>query len=499
MTMNTSNHPWPCAIHNPDNLTPEQFGDPKVWRPATPDETADVPHEVWHNDMWYAAAVYKKAFKIWSSSYRIRLSDRPWPVAKPAEFPPPPVGHEWHNPGGMPADKLLEGWRLLVKQEVTNKAMPNTRCYYPGWLAPSCVCTFTCSDDCTILVPATTPFPPADLTDADPCPKEAPCGWVEVTSGVVQKHDYLYFEKAIFSDWAQNLIGDKIEYDGVKIYRHPARMPKAEEKADSFGFTITKERCEKLAVMGQDHTISAGAFSEPDEPNNPQNVNPRHIPSGYRLARKSEMDGKYNHSARAWSLTGERFVPVPGCFMEPSWTVVVPDSVHWQARAEKAEPELPGVEHHMRNSEPFDLQSRAEKAEAALDASRADWHRLNALLCESNDRVGKLEAELAALKLRKIGVLLPIVEPLPPVPDGCMRVFGNADENVILTNALVKSDAHYADLILPTPPDKRAEFEAMWKKGAAAQLDWNREEDGQFTCELIERAFQHWLNAGGDK
>lgn len=388
--MNTSDSPWPCAIHNPDNLEPSQFGDPTIWRPATPDETADVPHEWWNKllSRWQPQKILAEPYSHLILTYRIRLADRPWPVAKPADFPPPPVGHEWHNPGGMPADKLPDGWRLLVKQEVDGNNHDGCLFWYEkgkkfglGYPNGS---IWKWDEESTILVPASTPFPPADLTDADPCPQEPPHGWVEVTSGLRQQHDWM-IEPHGFAFWTTApgiAVADfyQVHGEGSKIYRHPARMPKAEEKA---------------------------------------------------------------------------------------------------------EPELPGVEHHMRNSQPFDMQSRAEKAEAAYE--------------EAVIQLGKKEAELAALKSRKIGVLLPIVEPLPPVPKGCERVTSyNYKGKWVITNHTLKPESHYADIPIPAAPDKRAEFEAMHRDKLAGD-NWRRDADGSFSVYVIEAGFQYWLNAGGDK
>lgn len=272
MTMNTCDSPWPCAIHNPDNLEPSQFGDPTIWRPATPDEYTDVYHEVWDKGIWHEAVQNRSQFKCWIATYRIRLADRPWPVAKPAEFPAPPVGHEWHNPDGVKASDVPTGWRLAVKAEIDNSKRHHAKYWAPSY------------------------------------------------------------------------------------------------KQFQFNYYI--------------------------------------------------FDGQ-------------------GSNMNRTNTLILPAST------------------------PFPP---------------------------------------ADLKLRKIGVLLPITDPLPPVPEGCVRVAGfYHGSGWTLGEVSMIQDTHYADLIIPPAPDKRAKFEAMWKKGAAAQLDWNREEDGQFTCELIERAFQHWLNAGGDK
>jgi len=73
--------PWPMPIHNPDNLTPEQFGDPAIWRPATPDEDCGCEHEM--RDVcrrWVTAptAEYMQ-FKDRPYTFRIRRSVRDWP------------------------------------------------------------------------------------------------------------------------------------------------------------------------------------------------------------------------------------------------------------------------------------------------------------------------------------------------------------------------------------------------------------------------------------
>ena len=75
--------PWPMPIHNPDNLTPEQFGDPAVWRPATPDEDCGCEHEMWYGSdrRWgHAVRMYWLNFgKDRLSTCRIRRDVRDWP------------------------------------------------------------------------------------------------------------------------------------------------------------------------------------------------------------------------------------------------------------------------------------------------------------------------------------------------------------------------------------------------------------------------------------
>lgn len=317
--MSTSNHPWPCAIHNPDNLTPEQFGDPKVWRPATPDEMADVPHKVWcrENNCWRGTTRGRHPFGTYSHTYRIRLADRPWPVAKPA-----------------------------------------------------------------------------DLTDADPCPKEPPHGWVEVTSGERQQHDWMLHRGE--AHWCKGQQMDVAYFlrhaKKGKIYRHPARMPKAEEKA-----------------------------------------------------------------------------------------------IDWQARAEKADAIL---------AECMAIMPHGHTPSHTAENLPGRIGDLAGQLAEECTEREKAEAELAALKARRVGVLLPIVEPLPPVPEGCVRKY--VDEESLFSTNQTEDDQWFIDIQLPAPPDERAEFEAAFRP-AFPNDDWSRAETGEFAHGLMERLFQHWLNAGGDK
>lgn len=50
----------------------------------------------------------------------------------------------------------------------------------------------------------------------------------------------------------------------------------------------------------------------------------------------------------------------------------------------------------------------------------------------------------------RLGRLLPIVEPLPPVPEGCVRVFASKEIKWVPTKFQYSSDTHYTDIQLPT-------------------------------------------------
>jgi len=106
----------------------------------------------------------------------------------------------------------------------------------------------------------------------------------------------------------------------------------------------------------------------------------------------------------------------------------------------------------------------------------------------------KAEAELAAIKSRKIGVLLPITDKMPPVPEGCVRKY--VDEEMLFGTVQEDYDLWFMDVQRPAAPDKRAEFEAEWRHKFPND-DWSRNSVGQFRNALIHMAFQHWLNAGG--
>lgn len=72
--------------------------------------------------------------------------------------------------------------------------------------------------------------------------------------------------------------------------------------------------------------------------------------------------------------------------------------------------------------------------------------------------------------------LRPIADPMPPVPEGCVRVFGGLCNNGewFIFSQRVEADTHFLDIRIPTPPDPneelRREFEA-WMKGYNLQPD----------------------------
>lgn len=84
---------------------------------------------------------------------------------KPLEFPPLPEGLEWQNPGGLTLDQVGEGWRLLLKSEITEDSpigihrndvhrwelgVWNTN----GFIGHAGICV-----DETYRIPSSTPFP----------------------------------------------------------------------------------------------------------------------------------------------------------------------------------------------------------------------------------------------------------------------------------------------------------------------------------------------------
>ena len=73
-------------IHNPQRLKWEDFGDPTIWRPALKDEATDVPHQrlEGENREWRNTIQALDCFREFGGTYRIRLTDRPWPEV-PAE------------------------------------------------------------------------------------------------------------------------------------------------------------------------------------------------------------------------------------------------------------------------------------------------------------------------------------------------------------------------------------------------------------------------------
>lgn len=50
----------------------------------------------------------------------------------------------------------------------------------------------------------------------------------------------------------------------------------------------------------------------------------------------------------------------------------------------------------------------------------------------------------------RLGRLFPITEPLPPVPEGCVRYFSSENNNWVPSLSRFPKDTHYTDIQLPT-------------------------------------------------
>jgi len=91
-------------------------------------------------------------------------------------------------------------------------------------------------------------------------------------------------------------------------------------------------------------------------------------------------------------------------------------------------------------------------------------------------------------------MLLPIVDPMPPVSEGCVRVFGVMSEGRMDSLCHIKGnfDTCYTDILLPVEDD-RAEFEwAVVKTSAQANLE--RKGNG-YSNPTIQFAFEVWTAA----
>lgn len=79
----TTTSPWPCPVHNPENLTPEQFGE--GYRPLTEDEFKAGAHRE-SVEYYYGGGFLPKALPespyYPGSTYRVSLAKYPWPVEK---------------------------------------------------------------------------------------------------------------------------------------------------------------------------------------------------------------------------------------------------------------------------------------------------------------------------------------------------------------------------------------------------------------------------------
>lgn len=105
--------------------------------------------------------------------------------------------------------------------------------------------------------------------------------------------------------------------------------------------------------------------------------------------------------------------------------------------------------------------TRAEKAEAELAKSR----EINQGFTKSCLEWEKIVQEL---KSSQLGILRPIAEMSPTVPEGCTMVFGSSDSNGVWDISDILSsavDTHFAILRLPaaepTPPAKAEQLPAM--------------------------------------